>query len=86
MKFSKRLTQLMKERKINQATLAQSIGYTQRAVSKWMNSQSEPCATAIYSCALFFDVTADYLLGLEDEFGNKISSTEQESGEISLTP
>jgi transcriptional regulator with XRE-family HTH domain len=84
MEFAKNLTQLMKERKITQATLADAIGYSQRSVSKWMNGQAEPCATAIYSCALFFDVTADYLLGLEDELGNKVKPS-TESGELSLT-
>ena len=84
MEFAKNLTQLMKERKITQATLAGAIGYSQRSVSKWMNGQAEPCATAIYSCALFFDVTADYLLGLEDELGNKVKPS-TESGELSLT-
>ena len=83
MEFAKNLTQLMKERRITQTMLADAIGYSQRSVSKWMNGQAEPCATAIYSCALFFDVTADYLLGLEDEFGTKIAIT-AESGEISL--
>lgn len=32
----------------------------------------EPSASAVKKLAVYFDVTADYLLGLEDEFGNKI--------------
>lgn len=64
--FYKRLTELMKERNVTQAYLAKEIGYTQRAVSKWMIGQSEPSASAVYLCAKFFGVTSDYLLGLED--------------------
>jgi transcriptional regulator with XRE-family HTH domain len=64
--FSERLKQLMQELKISQVTLANAIGYTQRAVSKWLNGQAEPSASAVYACAKFFDVSADYLLGLED--------------------
>ena len=66
MEFAKRLAQLMKENKISQDVLAKEIGYSQRAVSKWINEQSEPCATAIISCAKFFDVSTDYILGIID--------------------
>ena len=64
--FAERLQQLMKEAEISQSTLAKEIGYTQRAVSKWVNEQAEPTATAIVRCAQFFGVSSDYLLGLED--------------------
>lgn len=64
--FAERLQQLMKEAEISQSTLAKEIGYTQRAVSKWVNEQAEPTATAIVRCAQFFGVRSDYLLGLED--------------------
>lgn len=72
MEFAKRLEQLMKEKGITQMKLSQSIGYSQRAVSKWINGQAEPTATAIMLCANYFDVTSDYLLGLEDEMGAKV--------------
>ena len=57
----------MKEHNITQTALAKEIGYTQRAVSKWVNAQAEPTATAIYLCAKFFGVSSDYLLGLEND-------------------
>lgn len=66
MEFAERLKQLMKETNTSQQMLAQNIGYTQRAVSKWINAQAEPTATAVVACAKYFGVTADYLLGLED--------------------
>ena len=66
MDFAKRLAQLMQETNTTQTKLAQAIGYTQRAVSKWVNGQAEPTASAIKKCAEFFDVSSDYLLGLED--------------------
>ena len=72
MEFAKRLEQLMKEKGITQVKLSQSIGYSQRAVSKWINGQAEPTATAIMLCASYFDVTSDYLLGLEDDMGAKV--------------
>ena len=66
MTFSVRLKQLISDAGITQETLAQAIGYTQRAVSKWVNGQAEPSATAVKLCAEYFEVSADYLLGLED--------------------
>ena len=72
MEFAKRLEELMKEQGITQVKLSQSIGYSQRAVSKWINGQAEPTATAIMLCANYFDVSSDYLLGLEDETGAKV--------------
>lgn len=64
--FGKILSELMKEKNMTQADVAASTGYTQRAISKWINGQSEPSAIAIIRCAKFFDVSADYILGLEE--------------------
>lgn len=66
MKFSERIKQLLKDTNTSQATLAKAVGYTQRAVSKWVNGQAEPTATAVYLCAKYFGVSSDYLLGLKD--------------------
>ncbi len=66
MKFGEILKELLENNDMSQADLAKEIGFSQRAVSKWINSQAEPCATAIIRCAKFFQTTADYLLGLEN--------------------
>ena len=67
MEFGNRLKELLKENHLSQAALATGIGVSQRAVSKWINNQSEPTESAIVNCAKYFDVSADYLLGLKDE-------------------
>ncbi len=66
MEFGLKLKELLKENGISQETLAKSIGVSQRAVSKWINLQSEPTESSIVNCAKFFEVSADYLLGLSD--------------------
>lgn len=66
MKFSERLKELMQQQGYTQQQIANAIGYSQRAVSKWLNNQSEPTASAIFSLAEFFGVSADFLLGLSD--------------------
>ena len=73
--FGERLKELMLEQEISQNKLSKKIGYTQKAISKWINNQSEPTESAIRACAIYFKVTTDYLLGLEDETGTKTYST-----------
>ena len=65
--FGHRLAELMKENDTRQTALACAIGYSQRSVSKWVNCQSEPTATAIVRCAAYFDVTCGYILGVEKD-------------------
>lgn len=67
MEFGNRLKELLKERGISQETLAKNIGVSQRAVSKWVNRQAEPTESSIVNCAKYFEVSADYILGLKDE-------------------
>ncbi len=66
MTFGEIIKQLLQLNNLSQADLAKEIGFSQRAVSKWINSQAEPTATAIINCAKFFRVSAGYLLGLEN--------------------
>ncbi len=72
--FSDRLTGLIEEKNITQNELAQEIGYTQRAVSKWVNGQAEPTESAIVKCAKYFEVSTDYLLGLTSDDGAELYS------------
>lgn len=64
MNFGKNLKSLMTDENITQTELAKKIGYTQRAVSKWVNGQAEPTESAIIKCAKYFNITADELLGI----------------------
>lgn len=70
--FGEILKNLMISSGTTQQKLADNIGYAQRTVSSWINNQSEPTEKAIVKCATFFEVTTDYLLGLEDDFGARI--------------
>lgn len=64
--FGNVLKNLMIDGNITQQQLADNIGYAQRTISSWIRNQSEPTETAIKKCAEFFDVSTDYLLGLDD--------------------
>ena len=64
--FGKRLGILMTETNMTQSMLAAKIDISQRAVSKWLNGKSEPSAGALLRLALYFETSADFLLGLSD--------------------
>lgn len=67
MNFKENLQELIKINKYSQQKVAKAIGVSQRAVSKWLNGQAEPTATNIFKLALFFEVSADILLGLSED-------------------
>ena len=61
------MKELLKEHNITQSRLAVAIGFSQRAVSKWINAQAEPTETAIVACAQFFDISTDEILGMHEK-------------------
>ena len=69
--FSVRLTELLKENELSKRGFAQKIGVSAMSVSDWTTGKVQPTAENIYTVAVYFDVTSDYLLGLEDETGAK---------------
>ncbi len=56
--------ELRSEANLSQATLAKEIGVTQKAIDFWEKGINEPKATYIARLAEYFNVSADYLLGL----------------------
>lgn len=72
--FATRLKELRADKKISLDRLGNIIGVSDTAIMKWEQNRSEPTAFNIVQVAKFFEVSADYLLGLEDETGTKIYS------------
>jgi len=65
--FPTRLRELMDSPpKTSQETLANALGITRQAVSNYKSGQSSPDWKTIASIAKYFNVSADYLLGLSD--------------------
>lgn len=66
MNISDRIQTLRKSRGISQEELADKIGVSRQAVSKWESEQSTPDIDKIILLSDYFDVTTDYLLkGIE---------------------
>lgn len=65
------LKELRLEHNLTQPQLAEAIGNHAKTVVRWENGQSEPSAFYLVKLANFFHVSTDYLLGLEDDLGQK---------------
>ena len=62
MNLSDRIQYLRKARGISQEGLAEKLGVSRQAVSKWESEQSMPDLDKIISMSDYFEVTTDYLL------------------------
>ncbi len=47
--------------------VAKAIGVNKSSISFWELDQNEPKASYIKKLAIYYEVSADYLLGLEEE-------------------
>ena len=66
MNIADRIQQLRKARGISQEELADRIGVSRQAVSKWESEQSMPDVEKVLLLSDYFEVTTDYLLkGIE---------------------
>lgn len=64
--FGEKLKELRVEKGLTQQQLAQQIGNAQSAIVYWEANKQEPSISALKKLCLFFDISADYLLGLEE--------------------
>ncbi len=69
--FKDIIKELRESQEMSQYELARALQVSQSAVAKWELGKTEPTSSALVAIARFFNVSADYLLELEDEFGNK---------------
>lgn len=69
--FAERLSELLDENHLSKRSFAAKVGVSATSISDWTNGKIQPIAENIYIIAEAFHVSADYLLGLEDETGAK---------------
>ncbi|MEA5026705.1 hypothetical protein SDC9_109302 [bioreactor metagenome] len=68
MNIADRIQSLRKIKGISQEELADKIGVSRQAVSKWESEQSVPDIDKVLIMSEYFDVTTDYILkGIEDK-------------------
>ena len=64
--FSARIKELRLDKQLSQADLAKAMSVNQRTISNWEKSVRQPDFETLAMLAEFFQVSTDYLLGLED--------------------
>jgi len=61
-----RLQTIRYERGLSQAYLAKKLGISATTVNAWETATSKPHVEFVIKLAKFFNVTTDYLLGMDD--------------------
>lgn len=79
MKIGNVILELRTERGISQKALAEAIGVGQSTIAQIELARNEATASTIRKLSAFFDVSADYLLGLEDDFGTPTAGVMHDS-------
>ncbi len=65
--FGERLKYLRTEKGIGQNLLAEKLQLSNASVSYWETGKQIPSAEVVFKLALFFNVSADYLLGITND-------------------
>ena len=65
-KFYAKLKELREDNNLSQEKLAKLLHCNQSTIAKWETGDREPSLDFLCQIAKHFDVTTDYLLGLED--------------------
>ncbi len=64
--FCKRLKELREENNLSYRQLSKILQVTDMAVARWERGQRLPNIGVLIKLALYFNVSTDYLLGLEN--------------------
>ena len=70
--FRKRLRELRKNAGLTQKELASILLTNNSSICDWECGRTQPDLETLAIISTFFEVNADYLLGLEDDSGTKI--------------
>ncbi|RCX16292.1 transcriptional regulator with XRE-family HTH domain [Anaerobacterium chartisolvens] len=81
--FAERLRNLREKQGQTQVQVGKAVGKSREAVTKYEMGQREPDLHAITSIARYFNVSADYILGITDQ----LDSNHKQEGldEVSLS-
>lgn len=81
-KTAQRIQQLRKEKNMSQATLAKRLGITRNAVNLWEMAGSYPSIQSLISLSHIFNVSTDYILGVDEKKTIDISELNEKESEI----
>lgn len=69
--FGRKIKDLRESKHLTQKELGKILSIRNTTISAWEKDIAEPPLETIKKLCIMFDVSSDYLLGLEDDFGNK---------------
>lgn len=75
MSFREILKYLRAEKGVTQVDVARGCGLTTTCICSLEQGTRNPTGSTVAALATYFDVSADYLLGLEDDFGTRTVAT-----------
>lgn len=64
MEFNEKIRYLREEKNLNQTQLGKLLNMNQMKISRMETAAAEPSLSDIRALCMFYDVSADYLLGL----------------------
>ena len=66
MSFGEKIRNMREDKDMNQTQLGSALGMNQMKISRIETGSAEPALADIVALCRFFDVSADYLLGLPE--------------------
>lgn len=83
MSISSILYELRVERGVSQKELAEAIGVSQSTIAKIEVGRNEATASTIRKLASYFNISTDYLLEFEDDFGVRVDDKKKKPDALS---
>ena len=74
MNIIKILKEIINENQLTQTEFAKLIEVKPPLVTEWLKGKAKPEYDNLRKIAIKLNVSGDYLLGLEDDYGNKINT------------
>lgn len=82
MKFCEKLIQLRKQKGYSQENLAERLGVSRQAVSRWENGETTPDMSVLIKICEVYNISADYLIRDDYEKEEDIPVIQQKNKEI----
>ena len=77
MALSKKLYELRKKSGLSQEQLAEQLGVSRQAVSKWESDKAVPESDTLISISQYFNVTLDYLMKENESVSEPVTEKEE---------
>lgn len=75
MNFSQKIKMLRREKGLTQVDLSKISGLTSSCIAMIETEKNEPTARTLIALSKALNVSTDYLLGVEDDFGNAMGES-----------